>query len=157
MPDVRPQRRSRRIAMTDAELDDFLAAERVCRVATAGRHGPHATPLWFVWHDGYVWLSSIVRSQRWADLMADPRIALVVDAGVDYAELRGVEFTGRVDVVGEVPRTGEPNEVLAPVEAKIAAKYRAEGEFEIDGRHAWLRVTPTTIASWDFRKLAALR
>jgi hypothetical protein len=25
-----------------------------------------------------------------------------------------------------------------------------------DGRHAWLRVTPTKIASWDFRKLAGL-
>jgi hypothetical protein len=22
-----------------------------------------------------------------------------------------------------------------------------------DGRHAWLRVTPAKIASWDFRKL----
>jgi hypothetical protein len=25
-----------------------------------------------------------------------------------------------------------------------------------DGRHAWLRITPAKIVSWDFRKLAAL-
>jgi hypothetical protein len=25
-------------------------------------------------------------------------------------------------------------------------------EFVYDGRHAWLRITPTKIASWDFRK-----
>jgi hypothetical protein len=25
-----------------------------------------------------------------------------------------------------------------------------------DGRHAWLRVVPSKIVSWDFRKLAAL-
>jgi hypothetical protein len=25
-----------------------------------------------------------------------------------------------------------------------------------DGGHAWLRMTPTKITSWDFRKLAAV-
>jgi len=25
-----------------------------------------------------------------------------------------------------------------------------------DGRHAWLRITPAKIVSWDFRKLATL-
>ena len=25
-----------------------------------------------------------------------------------------------------------------------------------DGRHAWLRIVPDKIVSWDFRKLAAL-
>jgi hypothetical protein len=25
-----------------------------------------------------------------------------------------------------------------------------------DGRHAWLRITPTKITSWDFRKLSTL-
>jgi hypothetical protein len=143
--------------MTDAERDAFLDAERVCRVATTGPHGPHATPLWFVRHDSCLWLYSIVRSQRWADLLEDPRIGLVVDAGVEYAELRGVEITGRVEVVGEVPRTGEPNDTLAPVETKMAAKYGGGTTFDLDGRHAWLRVVPDKIVSWDFRKLAALR
>jgi hypothetical protein len=25
-----------------------------------------------------------------------------------------------------------------------------------DGRHAWLRITPLKLVSWDFRKLATL-
>ena len=33
----RAQRRGRAIAMTAAEVDEFLTAERTCRVATAGR------------------------------------------------------------------------------------------------------------------------
>jgi hypothetical protein len=144
--------------MSDAERDDFLDSERTCRVATVGRHGPHATPLWYVWHDSCVWLYSIVRSQRWADLMSDPRIGLVVDAGVGYEEVRGIEITGRVDVVGEVPRVGEPNATLAPVEAAMARRYSygPDAPFELDGKHAWLRVTPAKIVSWDFRKLAGL-
>jgi hypothetical protein len=163
MSELRPQRRSRRIAMTDAERDEFLADERVCRVASVGPDGPHATPLWFVWDGTFLWLYSIVRSRRWADLAADPRIGVVVDGGVAYEELRGVELTGTVEAVGDVPRTGGPDPVLEPVERRFARKYAGDSvpvggpeELYHDGRHGWLRVTPGKIVSWDFRKLASL-
>jgi nitroimidazol reductase NimA-like FMN-containing flavoprotein (pyridoxamine 5'-phosphate oxidase superfamily) len=151
----RGQRRARRIAMSDAERDEFLRAERTCRVATVGTEGPHVAPLWFVWHDGALWLTSLNRSQRWTDLERDPRIAVVVDAGHDYVELRGVELRGRVEVVGEVPRTGEPEARLEPVERAFAEKYTGGSEFGYDGRHAWLVLRPEKIVSWDFRKIYA--
>ena len=91
---ISQQRRSRAIAMTPAELDDFLAQARTCRVASMGPDGPHVAPLWFVWTGGALWLSSLVRSQRWADLARDPRVAVVVDAGEEYQELRGAEIRG---------------------------------------------------------------
>ena len=141
--------------MSEAERDDFLAGERTCRVATCGPDGPHATPLWYVWHGGFVWLYSIVRSRRWADLQREPRVGIVVDAGLDYLELRGVEISGRAEVVGEVPRTGEPSDELAEVEAEFVRRYLGGAtEMFHDGRHGWLRVTPDKITSWDFRKLA---
>ena len=142
--------------MTPEELTRFLEGERTCRVATLGKDGPHATPLWFGWDGEYVWLYSIVKSQRWTDLQRDPRIGVVVDSGVDYLELRGVEITGTVEVVGEVPRTGEPDDALAGIEPKFARKYMGGDQMFHDGRHAWLRVKPAKIASWDFRKLADL-
>src|SRR3954471_5552067 len=103
--------------MTADELDAFLGTERTCRVATIGADGPHATPLWFGWYGGGVWLESITRSPRWGDLQNEPRIGIVVDAGHDYLELRGVEITGTAQVVGEVPRAGEPNDELGPIES----------------------------------------
>jgi hypothetical protein len=148
------QRRGRRIAMTPREVDAFLAEQRTCRVATVGRNGPHATPLWYAWHGGALWLTSVVRSQRWTDLQHDPRMAVVVDAGTSYDELRGVELRGRVEVVGEVPRTGEPMPELDGPEQLMADRYMG-GTFVHDGRHAWLRLAPDKITSWDFRKLAA--
>ncbi len=150
-----PQRRGRRIAMTDAELDDFLAEQRTLRLATTGPSGPHATPLWFLWHADSLWLYSLVRSRRWAQLLADPRVGAVVDAGVEYGELRGVELTGRVEVVGETPRTGaDPRPDLAEVERVFAGKYFDLSLLHHDGKHGWLRLRPQTIVSWDFRKLA---
>ena len=138
--------------MTPEEVDAFLAEERTCRVATLGPNGPHATPLWYAWHGGALWLTSVVRSQRWTDLQRDPRVAVVVDAGTSYDELRGVELRGRVEVVGEVPRTGEPVPELEGPEQLMADRYLG-GTFVHDGRHAWLRLEPDKITSWDFRKL----
>jgi Pyridoxamine 5'-phosphate oxidase len=151
---MKEQRRARAIAMTPAEVDAFLAEERTCRVATVGRGGPHATPLWFVWHGGALWLTSLSRSQRFTDLQNDPRIAVVVDAGEDYDELRGVELRGRAEVVGEVPRTGEPVPELDGPEQAFADRYTG-GTIARDGRHAWLRVVPEKITSWDFRKIGS--
>jgi hypothetical protein len=149
-----PQRRGRRIAMTPAERDAFLTAQRTCRVATVGAGGrPHVSPLWFVWDGRALWLYSVARSQRGADLGANPRIAVVVDAGVGYGELHGVEFGGRVEVVGEQPRTGLPCAELEEPERLMAAKYHGGGSLAHDGRHVWLRLLPEREVSWDFRKL----
>src|ERR671931_211604 len=112
---MKQQRRGRRIAMTPQEFDEFLSTERTCRVATVGRDGPHATPLWFVWDGTCLWLYSIVSSQRWTDLQRDPR--------------------------------------LGAIEPVFARKYMGGDAMFHDGRHAWLRVKPAKIVSWDFRKI----
>ncbi|MCI3929227.1 pyridoxamine 5'-phosphate oxidase family protein [Streptomyces sp. AN091965] len=149
------QRRGRRIMMTPGELDAFLTAERTCRVATVSADGtPHASPLWFVWDGTSLWLYSLTRSRRWADLGRDPRIAVVVDAGEAYGELRGAELAGTVERVGETPRTGEPCSELDTVERLFARKNFGLDAMVHDGRHAWLRLTPDAVTSWDFRKLA---
>jgi hypothetical protein len=137
-PDQSPrqQRRGRKIAMSQAHLDAFLAEQRTCRVATASELGPHLTPLWYVWDGAALWLTSIVSSQRWTDLARDPRVAVLVDAG-------------------EVPRTGLPEPPLDEPERLFARKYAGGDIMHHDGRHAWLRLVPDKITSWDFRMLQA--
>lgn len=151
---MREQRRNRAIAMTPDERDAFLAEERVCRVATIkGDGSPHVAPLWFVWDGAHLWLNSIVRSQRWTDIARDGRVSIVVDAGTAYDELRGVEISGTAEPIGDAPRTDGANPVVSGAERLYARKYAGTEEFRPDGRHAWLRVTPMKIVSWDFRKL----
>lgn len=146
------QRRGRRIAMSPAEVDAFLREERTCRVGSIGPDGaPHVSPLWFAWDGAALWLHSLTRAQRWADLARDPRVTVVVDAGVEYQELRGVELSGRAEVVGEVPWTGAPDPALDEPARLFGEKY-AGGTFPSDGRHAWLRIVPEKLVSWDFRK-----
>ncbi len=156
----RQQRRGRVIAMNAEELTSFLGEQHTCRFATTGPDGPHVAPVWFVWDGQAIWVYSLIRSQRWANVSRDPRVAVVVDDGHHYHELHGVEIEGQATVVGPVPRTGQENEnapELAEPERRMAAKYFGGGEMTHDGRHAWLRITPLKIVSWDFRKLATLQ
>lgn len=150
----REQKRARRIALGPEELETLLAEERTCRVGSIGAGGsPHVTPMWFAWDGASIWLYSIIKSQRWTNLKRDPRVSVVVDAGSDYFELRGVEFIGQVEPVGEQPRTGEPNPELEAPELILARRYMGGDTVFHDGRHAWLRLRPEKIVSWDFRKL----
>ncbi|WP_432017453.1 pyridoxamine 5'-phosphate oxidase family protein [Streptomyces hydrogenans] len=151
------QRHGRRIMMTPEELDSFLAEQRTCRVATVSADGrPHLSALWYAWDGTSLWLYSLTRSRRWAELRADPRVSVLVDDGEDYGELRGAELSGTAVFVGEAPRTGEPCPELDAIELLFAAKNFGLDLMPHDGRHAWLRLTPDAIASWDFRKLASL-
>ncbi|MDJ0343067.1 pyridoxamine 5'-phosphate oxidase family protein [Streptomyces sp. H10-C2] len=148
------QRRGRRIMMTPHEVDAFLAEQRTCRVATVSKDGrPHVGALWFAWDGESLWLYSIVRSQRWTDLLRDPRVSVVIDDGVEYGELRGIELSGTVEFIGEAPRTGETVPELGTPERLFAAKNFGLDSMPHDGRHAWLRLTPERVASWDFSKL----
>jgi hypothetical protein len=153
-----PQRRGRRIAMTGDEIDQFLAEERTCRVATLrADQFPHVTPLWFVWDASALWLNSLVTSQRWADLRQDPRVGILVDGGSGYDELRGVEFGGVAEFVGEIPRQGDDVEELIAPERLWSQKYRDGQPMVHDGKHGWIRVRPQRVVSWDFRKMNAAR
>lgn len=154
---MKQQRRGRRIAMSAPERDEFLSDQRTCRVATVGADGaPHNSALWFVWDGDALWLNSIVKSQRWTNIQRDPRVSVLVDANEEYFELKGVELLGEVEIVGDVPRSADPDPRVETPERLFAEKYAGGGEFVPDGRHAWLRLIPDKVVSWDFSKLEAV-
>jgi hypothetical protein len=48
---------------------------------------------------------------------------------------------------------GTPDARLAEPERLFARKYSGTDAMHHDGRHAWLRLVPDKITSWDFRKI----
>lgn len=135
------------LRMSDAELDAFLATERTARCGTVSPDGdPHVAPLWFVWHDGAMWLNSLKRSRRARDLAEGSRVALCVDAGEGYAELRGAVLYGRA-------QDATDHADLATVRGLFGAKYWGGAQVPEVRSHRWFRVDPDRIASWDFAKI----
>ena len=71
----------------------------VTHVASTGPEGhPHVVPLWFVWREDAVYVSSRKPSRTWLNLELDPRVALSVDVGRTWAELAGITVTGRAEL-----------------------------------------------------------
>jgi nitroimidazol reductase NimA-like FMN-containing flavoprotein (pyridoxamine 5'-phosphate oxidase superfamily) len=110
--------------MTPEETDAFLCAEQACQAASAGPGSrPDVSPPWFVWDGGPLWLNSLVRSQRQTNLQRDPRVAVVVDAGEEYADLRGVQIRGTARPAGDERMTG-PHAQLADYGRRLAGVRR---------------------------------
>ncbi len=139
------------LRLTDEELDQLLANERTLRAATVSPGGlPHVVPLWFVWHDGAVWVNSLRRSKRTHDVAAGSAVALCVDTGVQYEDLRGAVLYGRFTPAGE-------DSDLSQVKEAFARKYWDLDAIPDLKSHEWLLVRPERVVSWDFRKIPAGR
>jgi hypothetical protein len=133
----------------------FLAEERVLRLATVDDDGwPVVVPLWFVHHPepspdprGELWIWNLNRARRTARLEAGGRCGLTVDAGHDYAELRGL--TARA-----TPQRVDDAVVPLEVRSIYARKYFGSDEpLEPADHHTWFALALSAERSWDFRRI----
>ena len=137
------------LRLTDDELNELLGRARTLRIGTVSSDGwPHVVPLWFVWHDGAMWVNNLRKSRRSKDLAAGSRAALCVDEGEEYQELRGAVLYGTFEEAESVK-----NAPLAGVRAAFARKYWGGADVPELRSHVWLRLVPEKIVSWDFRKI----
>ena len=146
--------------MSDAEVAAFLSEERTVICATIGRDGfPHLMPLWYVMRADDVWSWTFAKSQKVRNLERDPRATLEVEAGEEYAELRGVMLKCDVSVHRETER-------VAALGTELFERYRPGGPGELDAgvkqmvlaqapKRVALQFHPRSRATWDHRKLAA--
>src|SRR3954454_11005787 len=87
-----PSRRDQ-IKLTDEELAELLETERIAVVSSIGPRGwPHSMPLWYVPRGGEIWIWTYAKSQKVKNLERDPRATLLIETGVEYTELGGVEI-----------------------------------------------------------------
>jgi nitroimidazol reductase NimA-like FMN-containing flavoprotein (pyridoxamine 5'-phosphate oxidase superfamily) len=139
------------LRLSPEDLDGLLTSERTARVATVSPDGsPHVVPLWFVWVGGAIWMTSLRKSRRASDLEHGSSVAVCVDTGTDYAELRGAVLYGRFE-----DATGHPD--LARARTALGRKYWQIDEVPDLKSHAWLRLEPDRVVSWDFQKIEAGR
>ena len=130
--------------MSDRELAAFLDEERTVICATNGQDGfPHLMPLWYVMRDADLWAWTFAKSQKVRNLERDPRATLQVEAGNEYAELRGAML--KCDVT--VHRDGE---LVAEFGLELFERYApaptTSGELDDDVRAMVLAQAPKRVA-----------
>ncbi len=142
-----------RIVLTDDEVAAFLDEERVVTCATLGRDGwPHLMPLWYVVREGRIWAWTFAKSQKVRNLERDARASLQVEAGADYAELRGVMLECDVEVHHDVEAVRAFGLELYARYAEVDDDVRAMVDAQAPKRIA-MQFVERRRATWDHRKL----
>ncbi len=93
---------------------------------------PHLVPIWFVWWDGKVWISTGETSQKIANIERNPRVSVALEDGANPVVIEGT---------AEVYRDAETRDALAP---HFLKKY--EWDFRADNEYGTLiGVTPVRL------------
>jgi PPOX class probable F420-dependent enzyme len=151
-----PSRRDQ-IRLTDGELDELISTERIVVVASAGPRGwPHVMPLWYVPLDGEIWIWTYAKSQKVKNLERDPRATLLIETGVEYGELRGVQIEAEAELIRDTDEivefakqlTVRYSEGIESVEGDAAAALEAQAP-----KRVAIHFHPKRTATWDHRKL----
>jgi PPOX class probable F420-dependent enzyme len=142
------------IAMTDDEIDQFVARSRTATLATIGPTGmPHLVAMWFALVDGQIWFETKAKSQKARNLARDDRVTVMVEDGHTYDTLRGVSFEGRGVVVDDADALWQ---VGVSVWERYTGPYTEEMrpfvELMLHKRVA-VRLDVERVRSWDHRKL----
>jgi general stress protein 26 len=97
-----PSRRDQ-IKLTDDEQRELIENERIVVVSSLGPRGwPHVMPLWYVPRDGEIWIWTYAKSQKVKNLERDPRATLLIETGVEYVELRGVQIEAEAEIIRDL-------------------------------------------------------
>jgi nitroimidazol reductase NimA-like FMN-containing flavoprotein (pyridoxamine 5'-phosphate oxidase superfamily) len=146
------------IAMSDREVEAFLAEQRVVVCGTSGPRGwPHLMPLWYVIREGQVWAWTYAKSQKARNLERDDRATLQIEDGERYEELRGVMIEAHTKIHRQA-------EAVAELGTEIYERYGmgALGDKFMDvvraqaAKRVALQFVPARVATWDHRKLGGL-
>jgi PPOX class probable F420-dependent enzyme len=148
------------IQLTPDEQLELLDSERVVVVSSLGPRGwPHSMPLWFVVRDGDIWAWTYAKSQKIKNLERDPRATLLVEAGHEYQELRGIQIEAEAELIRDADR-------VLDFAKELTLRYAdgldelPEGAEQMLAAQAPKRVAihfkPVRTATWDHRKLGGV-
>lgn len=152
-----------RLALTEDEARAYLRDAKTLILCSTGPDGlPDPVPMWFVVDEptadepepGTVLMTTYGKSQKVVNLRRDPRAVGLVEDGTVYGELRGLQLTGRLDVVDD---DAEVLDVLVRVATKYSGAVDSpevrDGLAGQASKRVLLRLVPEKVVSWDHRKM----
>src|SRR4030095_11333202 len=140
--------RRRQIQLSPDEQATFFRERKKAALATIDKDGfPHVVAMNYFVRDGAFYMTSYGKAQKVVNVRRNPRVALMVETGDSYAELRGVMIRGRCEILeGEeavkaaVARRAEAQANPAPAQAGAVASAP---------KRVVLKIVPEKIISWD--------
>lgn len=140
------------IQLSPEEQAAFFREQRKAALATLDQDGfPHIVAMSYFAKDGAFYMTSYGKAQKVVNIRRNPKVALMIEAGDGYAELRGVMVRGRCEIIEGADAVRAAFAAMA--EARGATPSRPSGSVDSAPKRVVLKVIPEKIASWDHRKL----
>jgi general stress protein 26 len=143
------------IAMTDAEIDEFILGQRTLNVATVNHDGTiHLVAMWFAIFEGCVAFTTKAKSQKIQNLRRNPQVTCLTEAGDEYTDLRGVEMVGRAEIVEDSERLFALG--TQTLSRNSGVPYTEERRAAVEGlinKRVGVKIHVDKYVSWDHRKL----
>jgi PPOX class probable F420-dependent enzyme len=147
-----PMNRRRQIRLSPEEQTVFLREHRKAALATLDKDGfPHVVAMNFYATDGAFYMTSYGKAQKVLNIRRNPKVALMVEAGNAYSELRGVLVRGHCEIIegADAVRVA----FAAMSQARGTPTGRPSGSVDSAPKRVVLKVIPEKITSWDHSKL----
>ena len=144
--------RRRQIQLSPEEQAAFFREQRKAALATLDWDGfPHVVAMNYFAKDGAFYMTSYGKAQKVVNVRRNPKVALMMEAGDTYAELRGVMIRGHCEILEG------PDAVQAAFESRAEAQASPSpvqpGAGASVPKRVVLKIVPQKVISWDHRKL----
>lgn len=154
--------RREQIQLTDPEIKDFLQSSRTIILVSNGKNGfPHPMPMWYLQdEEGRILMTTFRKSQKILNLKRDPRVALLVESGDVYTELKSVLIRAEAEIIDDLETTIDTMFKLsvhrgeASLDQEEAMKNGLRNG--VGKKRVVMRFKPLSIVSWDHKKLAGV-
>ena len=144
--------RRKEIQLSPDEQAAFFRERKKGALGTIDKDGfPHVVAMNYFAQDGAFYMTSYGKAQKVVNVRRNPKVALMIEAGDEYAELRGVMIRGRCEILEDEAS------VRAAFEGRTAAQANASpvqpGALDSAPKRVVLKIVPEKVVSWDHRKL----
>ena len=143
------------IRMSDEEIRAFLQEQRTLQVATIDHDGwPHLIAMWYVLINDQVVFWTYAKSQKAVNLRRDDRLTCLIETGVRYDELRGVQIKGKASLNDNLETVKSVGEAIferytgGPLNDNLRLLVASQAP-----KRVLVYVEPVEVVSWDHRKL----
>lgn len=141
-------------AMSQGELEEFLAEPHIARLSTINVDGtPHTLPIWYEWRDGEVVVSTQASQRKVKNIERDQRVTVLIDT--DEMPYRGVMIYGEAVLdaddaarrrISIFERYFGDRDAATEYAAELAKKWKP----------TLIRIRPTKMISFDYTKASLI-
>jgi PPOX class probable F420-dependent enzyme len=147
--------RRRQIRLSPEEQAVLFRKHRKAALATLDKDGfPHVVAMNYFAKDGAFYMTSYGKAQKVVNIRRNPKVALMIEEGDAYSELRGVMVRGHCEIIEGADAVRAAFTDMA--QARGGPRARPQGATDSAAKRVVLKILPEKLTSWDHSKLGGV-